>query len=416
MGHMGSSRSKRRGLVTSLVLATLAVTLAGTPARAQSEPDPEAIVRAYLEARASLVLDDGATAALRSLVADGSPVADRETFAMAGTRLAWKEANWVPAKVEVEVDIRPTGASVSGAYADISAHVVTWMFFKDITTGIEHRAGVAEDHRILLRAAEGAWVVERDDYFDDCLAHHLELAGAPESLVDEAIAQLEAAADNAGVLETPLEPPLETSTSVDTGFSLPVPLATTYEYDRLGAVDYAHAYWDDYNDAQYYDHTDQGGDCANFCSQVMHSGGGYPRRKLDDRLWEKGWWMLKDGTDNHSLSWVTCTTQNKAWYTGKSEDGTSLTPTYTLGSPTGHVEGLFRGDYIYYDWDPHTHPGLNHVATVTARIKGGDGVVRIYVTCHTTDRYDWFYSDIVGGNHGEAPHHNWRHTKASVTL
>lgn len=68
------------------------------------------------------------------------------------------------------------------------------------------------------------------------------------------------------------------------------------QYDRRAALAYAERWARDRN-PQYYDYSDLGGDCTNFCSQVLHAGG---CRMNYSKI--KGWYYI-DGNDK-SPSWT----------------------------------------------------------------------------------------------------------------
>ena len=50
-------------------------------------------------------------------------------------------------------------------------------------------------------------------------------------------------------------------------------IGLSLSYDRKAAVEYARKHWNNYNDEEYINYADNGGDCANFVSQCMIAGG-----------------------------------------------------------------------------------------------------------------------------------------------
>ena len=68
-----------------------------------------------------------------------------------------------------------------------------------------------------------------------------------------------------------------------------------YHYDRKKALDYANR-WALARNPEYYDFSKLGGDCTNFCSQVLYAGG-------CSMNYESGGWYYRDG-NNKSPSWT----------------------------------------------------------------------------------------------------------------
>ena len=66
-------------------------------------------------------------------------------------------------------------------------------------------------------------------------------------------------------------------------------------YDRKKALNYANR-WALARNPGYYDFSNLGGDCTNFCSQVLHAGG-------CNMNYESNGWYYKDG-NNKSPSWT----------------------------------------------------------------------------------------------------------------
>jgi hypothetical protein len=67
------------------------------------------------------------------------------------------------------------------------------------------------------------------------------------------------------------------------------------QYNRVAAVEYAEQWWNNRN-PKYFDYGKFGGDCTNFVSQCLLSGGMKPVNGLF------GWHYI--GANNHSASWT----------------------------------------------------------------------------------------------------------------
>ncbi|WP_354093731.1 amidase domain-containing protein [Clostridium gasigenes] len=139
------------------------------------------------------------------------------------------------------------------------------------------------------------------------------------------------------------------------------------------AIDYAHTYCGastdenfifKYNSSKYKNHNPDGGDCANFASQILHEGGGLKKNVT----WN---YAGKNGT--------------KAWLNAQGFKG------YMLGSGRGSsiAKGSYQqvykaaynmrpGDFVAYERKGR----IVHISTVT----GLDSKGYPLVTCHNTDR------------------------------
>ena len=155
-----------------------------------------------------------------------------------------------------------------------------------------------------------------------------------------------------------------------------VPVLQLGQYDRRAAVKYAHLWALDRN-PKYYDFENLGGDCTNFCSQVLHAGG-CPMNSTKTN----GWYYYS--LTNRSPSWTGVEFFHR-FVTGNRGIG----PRGEEASPS-QIE---LGDIIQLDF-PH-NDAFNHCLVVVANPQPGD-ISRILISCHTVDRdnyplvfYNW---------------------------
>ncbi|MGI6703536.1 MAG: amidase domain-containing protein [Clostridia bacterium] len=147
-------------------------------------------------------------------------------------------------------------------------------------------------------------------------------------------------------------------------------------YDRDAAVQYAHRWALDRN-PRYYDFENLGGDCTNFCSQVLYAGG-CPMNNTK----EVGWYYYS--LNNRAPSW----TGVEFFYrfvTGNRGTG----PRVREVTPS-EIE---LGDVIQLDFSHDA--AFNHCLIVVANPEPGN-INRILIACHTVDRdnyplvyYNW---------------------------
>ena len=177
--------------------------------------------------------------------------------------------------------------------------------------------------------------------------------------------------------------------NLTTQCSLPAD-TTSYSYNRIGAVIYAHQ-WAlaprPYNSPPYTDYTDAGGDCTNFVNQAIHDGGnaqmvfgGTHGTNGDGQL---GWYFYS--SLDHATAWNYVTplmefiTQYWVWSAGPEGCEVSVT-------------GLQVGDLIQYDWEG-TGNLWDHSVIVVNIVNDGSGVMTPYIASHTPDldNYPYFY-------------------------
>lgn len=147
-------------------------------------------------------------------------------------------------------------------------------------------------------------------------------------------------------------------------------------YDRQAAVRYAHRWALDRN-PKYYDFEDLGGDCTNFCSQVIHAGGA--PMKIDKR---NGWYYLSLNSRYPSWTGVEFLYRFLVTNKGRGPQGEEVS--------SAEIE---IGDVIQLDF-PHNDV-FNHSPVVVSNPEPGN-INRILVSTHTIDRdnyplifYNW---------------------------
>ncbi len=143
-----------------------------------------------------------------------------------------------------------------------------------------------------------------------------------------------------------------------------------FQYDRLGAVQYAEKYWNKRNLA-YKNFSDN---CTNFISQCLHAGGapmrGHPNRG-------SGWWMKQS---SWSYSWTVA--HSMKMYLTNSKAGLRAVRVKS-------AEELVPGDVICYDFEGDGR--FNHTTIVVAKDKGNMPLVNAQ-SYDSRMRY-WSYED-----------------------
>ena len=245
--------------------------------------------------------------------------------------------------------------------ATVSAHVVT--------TIVWHAAGPERsteasgiDHIVSLQRVAGTWQVVGDSYLDDMTPAYLEAAGASPAAVRGAVQRLERAAPRPVVVSGNER----TWVAGTSGIRRYNDILT---YNREAAASYADRYALSYNPG----YVRFGADCANFASQGGRAGG-MPVTSGD---YSNGWWYNGKGTsstsdDSYSLSWINVPKQMGYW-TGSRTDWVSS------------INGLGKGDFVYYDWSGDG--AWDHVAVVVGTNSAGQKVV----DAHTTNYYRTYW-------------------------
>lgn len=143
-----------------------------------------------------------------------------------------------------------------------------------------------------------------------------------------------------------------------------------FQYDRLGAVQYAEKYWNKRNPA-YKNFSDN---CTNFISQCLRAGGapmrGHPNRG-------SGWWMKQS---SWSYSWTVA--HSMKMYLTNSKAGLRAVRVKS-------ADELVPGDVICYDFEGDGR--FNHTTIVVAKDKGNMPLVNAQ-SYDSRMRY-WSYED-----------------------
>lgn len=141
----------------------------------------------------------------------------------------------------------------------------------------------------------------------------------------------------------------------------------------LKAIDYAHNYCGastneasmfKYNSAKYKNHNPDGGDCANFASQILHEGGGFKKNGVWNYAGKEGSkaWLNAQGFKNYMVGSGRASLIAKGSYQQVYKAAYNLRP----------------GDFVAYEKKGR----IVHISTVT----GLDSKGYPLVTCHNTDR------------------------------
>ena len=139
------------------------------------------------------------------------------------------------------------------------------------------------------------------------------------------------------------------------------------------AIDYAHNYCGastdeeflfKYNSSKYKNHNPDGGDCANFASQILHEGGGFKKNKTWNYTGKEGTksWLNAQGFKNYMVG------SGRASYIAKGSYQQIYKAAYNMRP----------GDFVAYEKKGR----IVHISTVT----GLDSKGYPLVTCHNTDR------------------------------
>lgn len=182
-------------------------------------------------------------------------------------------------------------------------------------------------HTIVVRKTNGVWKIVTDNY-EDYLWKILRSGSVTAEELSASIDKpLSSSVPNASV------------TASSSICSFPDDLSTR-EYDRDGAVAYAHEWATappPYN-PKYFNYTDEGGDCTNFINQAIHEGGGAPMYGQNTFGW-----YYKDKYDK-SASW----TDVQSFFNFVVVDWD-----YAEAGPEGCETEFYlayEGDIIQYDW------------------------------------------------------------------
>jgi hypothetical protein len=227
-------------------------------------------------------------------------------------------------------------------------------------------------HRIGLQKHNGVWQIVSDDY-EDYLWRLIKATGLTKDTYLRSTTESQIMSD---AVIGDLEPTDECNLQEDN---------STYAYNRQGAVDYANQ-WALSRNPDYYDFTNEGGDCTNFISQAIHEGGSALMTGDD---WPTYGWYYNDKYDKAA-----------AW-TGASQFFDFVVPGYSVwdagpeGCELDKSQGLYQaleGDIIQYDW---TNDGIwDHSVIIMHAVKSPPDW-NLYVDSHSPDHFSYVYTSFI---------------------
>ncbi|MCP4105948.1 MAG: amidase domain-containing protein [Desulfobacteraceae bacterium] len=211
-------------------------------------------------------------------------------------------------------------------------------------------------HTILLRNTENGWKIIIDIYEDE-LKKFLNKTKFKKKQAIEQIQKKSFVGEtdtDSGLLDAPSDQ----TENYRAG--------TFHSYDKSDAVSYAHTWAYDRNSA-YGDFSNMGGDCTNFCSQVIRAGGA-PMDSGGSYTW------YYYGYSSRSPSWTGVNQLYSYlaanWYTGPAGSVTS-------------ISGVQTGDIVQLDFDGDN--SYDHSVVVVSKVYE-NGAYNIKIAAHSTDR------------------------------
>jgi len=145
-----------------------------------------------------------------------------------------------------------------------------------------------------------------------------------------------------------------------------------YSYDRLSAVNYARK-WALKRNPKYTNFDEMGGDCTNFCSQVLHAGG------CPMNYDKYGWYY--ENINNRAPAWTSVRYLHKFL--------TKDRGTGPMGTEAD-IEDIQIGDLIQVKFD--TNEDFAHSLAVVD-IKFPKRINNIFIATHTIDRLNYRLSN-----------------------
>jgi hypothetical protein len=167
--------------------------------------------------------------------------------------------------------------------------------------------------------------------------------------------------------------------------------ASAFAYDGAAAAAYADTYWQNYNSA-WPSFANRGGDCTNFVSQALYSGG-IAMRTSSAYSGDAAWYMLpKTGHRwTYSLPWINA--QDQSIFALRYLPGVTQVVSYYGVAPGQTVaDHASQGDIVLYDWN---NDGVyDHEAIVSASDGANpDGTANWdLVDAHTNNRYHAYWT------------------------
>ncbi len=141
-----------------------------------------------------------------------------------------------------------------------------------------------------------------------------------------------------------------------------------YSYDRLNAVNYARK-WALKRNPKYTNFDEMGGDCTNFCSQVLHAGG------CPMNYDKYGWYY--ENINNRAPAWTGVTFLHKFLAKNKGTGPKAVEV---------DIKDIKVGDLVQLKFDPMAD--FAH-SLVVVDIKRPKTIYNILIATHTIDRLDY---------------------------
>ncbi len=225
-------------------------------------------------------------------------------------------------------------------------------------------------HSINLQKFDQYWKIVSDDYQDD-LWRMLNNTLASKVQIYNSIQGTEAQFTNA---ENHQDNIVLCSLAPD---------STSHPYYREGAVNYAHA-WAFGHNIKYYNFDNEGGDCTNFASQVIHEGGHAPMEFGGSHgIGTNGWYYY--GVYDRAAAWNSVDRLhnflvNEIDLWGRGPEGCEV-----------DYSSLQIGDLVQFNWD--NDEIWNHSVIVVDKVPGPFGP-QYLIAAHTEDRDYYPLSEI----------------------
>ena len=295
-------------------------------------------------------------------VAPGAPFAGTERAIARGTVLRGAQQGHRVEVLNTDVAVLSTTVDAAGATATVIAHVITTTTWRSSGMARDTEAS-GMDHDVSLQMFDGSWRVVGDKYYDVMVPGYLEAAGVSPTALRAAAKRLERASFRIREATPVIGRRWVADSSGTRRYN------DIITYNRGAAAAYADYYALSYCPT----YVRFGADCANFASQAARQG----NMPVNAGVYSYGWWYDKKNTntpsdDTYSMSWINVTKQI-AWWNARNTDWASS------------INGLGRGDFVYYDW---SGDGLwDHVAVVVGTNSAGQKIV----DAHTTDYYHAYW-------------------------
>ncbi|WP_435283253.1 amidase domain-containing protein [Streptomyces koelreuteriae] len=340
------------------------------------------ITTEYLQGRADIVTNNGATQAAKSkfVASANSKISPalaariaKEYAQLARLRAELREANGGYTHAEVQVNAGTT--TVNGDVATVEVTEDARLYYPNVPAGDPEYEEYSVPHTLtFVKGADGSWLLDSDRVEANLtgpgpITQLAEPASAPASDSEDE-GQLDAGSGTTPTSETDGDKPVETSSTA--GHVTTKAAAAGYNYGKM--VSYANKYWKKANT----DYRLYGSDCTNFISQAMIAGGwkttsGSITTRKDNRRWFYGSWEI-------STSYTWAGAENWYWFAKKHSKRTKA---------LDNVWKLLSSDVLQADWK---RDGIiDHTMIVTKR--GGNG--EIYLTYHTPSKHNVKLSTLL---------------------